>query len=114
MDSSSSTCDGSKVPPVANRRIHMVPSASSAEVPRVAPPGDAASPRTSLRAAQKALTRTRLLDAATSAFESRGYVDVTVDDIVHDAGVSRGTFYSHFPSKYAILCEATRETEVRI
>ena len=61
-----------------------------------APRARASSP---LREAQKELARQRLLEAAIAAFEEKGYVDVTVDDIVQRAGTSRGTFYLYFQSK---------------
>ena len=44
---------------------------------------------TSLREKQKALTREMLVDAAYAAFEEKGYVDATVDDIVRRASASR-------------------------
>jgi AcrR family transcriptional regulator len=39
------------------------------------------------------------MQAAMSVFESLGYPDTTVDDIVRVAGASRATFYLHFRSK---------------
>jgi AcrR family transcriptional regulator len=57
----------------------------------------------SLREAQREFTRNRLLAAARAAFEAKGYVDVTIEDIVDPAGASRATFYLYFPSKVAIL-----------
>src|ERR1700760_2444899 len=57
----------------------------------------------SLREAQREFTRNRLIAAARTAFEEKGYVDVTIEDIVDPAGASRATFYLYFPSKVAIL-----------
>jgi len=65
-----------------------------------------------LRAAQKELARQKLVDAARSAFEANGYVNVTVDDIAQRAGASRGTFYLYFQSKLDAL-RAIRD-ELRI
>jgi AcrR family transcriptional regulator len=48
-------------------------------------------------------TRKKLLDAAREAFDEHGYVDTTVDHIVHRAGVARGTFYTYFESKVDIF-----------
>lgn len=48
-------------------------------------------------------TRQHLLDAAKSAFIGLGYVNCSVEDILAEADVSRGTFYSHFKSKKAIF-----------
>src|ERR1700753_3021773 len=57
----------------------------------------------SLREAQREFTRNRLLAAARAAFEEKGDVDVTIEEIVDPAGASRATFYLYFPSKVAIL-----------
>jgi AcrR family transcriptional regulator len=66
---------------------------------------DAARPRarSPLREAQKEVARQRLVESARAAFAAKGYVDVTVDDIVQGAGASRGTFYLYFQSKREIL-----------
>jgi AcrR family transcriptional regulator len=56
-----------------------------------------------LREAQREFARQKLIDAARSAFETKGYVDTTVDDIAQGAGASRGTFYIYFQSKSEIL-----------
>ncbi len=48
-------------------------------------------------------TRTRLLDAALQRFARNGYDVASVDDICADAGVSKGAFYHHFPSKQAVF-----------
>jgi TetR/AcrR family transcriptional repressor of nem operon len=44
-------------------------------------------------------TRQRILDAAKSLVLERGYAGTSVDDIQKGAGISRGTFFYHFPSK---------------
>ena len=44
-------------------------------------------------------TRLRILDAAKSLVLERGYAGTSVDDIQKAAGISRGTFFYHFPSK---------------
>jgi AcrR family transcriptional regulator len=62
----------------------------------------------SLRNRQKQLTRQALLDGARSAFEERGYSDVTIDDITARAGASRATFYLHF-TKGEVLSELLRD-----
>ncbi|GAB4504874.1 MAG: TetR/AcrR family transcriptional regulator [Anaerolineales bacterium] len=48
-------------------------------------------------------TRTRLLEAALKRFANHGYNAASVDDICADAGVSKGAFYHHFPSKQAVF-----------
>jgi AcrR family transcriptional regulator len=48
-------------------------------------------------------TRARLLQAASKKFSSSGYNAASVDDICEEAGVSKGAFYHHFPSKQAVF-----------
>lgn len=48
-------------------------------------------------------TRQTILDAARRAFERDGYIDVNIDDIVAEAGLARGSFYTYFPSKLEIF-----------
>jgi AcrR family transcriptional regulator len=60
-------------------------------------------PPSPLREAQKELARQKLIEAARVAFETKGYVDTTVDDIAQGAGASRGTFYIYFQGKNEIL-----------
>jgi AcrR family transcriptional regulator len=64
-----------------------------------------AAPKANLRAAQKAFTRQRILDAARDLFYRQGYYGTTVDQIVSTAGASRPTFYLHFADKEEILTE---------
>jgi AcrR family transcriptional regulator len=46
-----------------------------------------------------------LLDSALKCFASRGYESTTIDDIVHEAGVSKGMFYNYFRSKEEMYLE---------
>lgn len=46
-----------------------------------------------------ARTRTRLLDAARVVFARHGYIDTTVELIVAEANLARGSFYTYFASK---------------
>jgi AcrR family transcriptional regulator len=48
-------------------------------------------------------TRARILGAALKEFSSSGYDAASVDDICAEAGVSKGAFYHHFPSKQAVF-----------
>lgn len=59
--------------------------------------------RSSLREEQKALTRTRLLDAAVTVLAEKSIVDATMEDIARAAGVTRVTVYAHFPGKGEIV-----------
>jgi AcrR family transcriptional regulator len=55
-------------------------------------------------------TRDRLLDAALALFASQGYASTSVADIQQACGLSPGSgaLYKHFPSKKALLQEATQ------
>ncbi|NGO54980.1 TetR/AcrR family transcriptional regulator [Mesorhizobium camelthorni] len=44
-----------------------------------------------------------LLDCAQRLFFERGYNNTTVNDIIREAGLSKGAFYHYFPSKEALL-----------
>lgn len=59
----------------------------------------------SLREAKRRLTRARFIAAATAAFASKPYGNVTVDDISRRAGTSRATFYIYYPSKLRLLLD---------
>ncbi|MFN2544002.1 MAG: TetR/AcrR family transcriptional regulator [Actinomycetota bacterium] len=59
---------------------------------------------------QGAKTRTRLLDAARSAFSERGYPSTRVDDITQAAGTSHGAFYLYFANKQDIMEALADET----
>jgi AcrR family transcriptional regulator len=48
-------------------------------------------------------TRARILDAAVRRFAIAGYDAASVDDICSEAGVSKGAFYHHYPTKQAIF-----------
>jgi AcrR family transcriptional regulator len=48
-------------------------------------------------------TRARILDAAVRRFAISGYSAASVDNICDEAGISKGAFYHHFPSKQAIF-----------
>ena len=63
----------------------------------------------SLRDAHKALTRTRIQDAARELFFSQGYVATTIDQITIEAGTRRSTLYTHFRDKEDILDAITQD-----
>jgi TetR/AcrR family transcriptional repressor of nem operon len=44
-------------------------------------------------------SKTRLLNAALHLIRSKGYASTAVDDICHEAGVTKGSFFHHFKSK---------------
>ncbi len=72
------------------------------------------SPVGGVREARRLETRARLLDAALTEISRRGVAAADVSAIVADAGVARGTFYFHFPTKEHVLIEVERVEETRI
>ncbi|WP_280722942.1 TetR/AcrR family transcriptional regulator [Kitasatospora sp. MAA4] len=58
--------------------------------------------------------RTRVLDAATRLFYAEGIHTVGVDRIVTEAGVTRATFYRHFPGKEDLVRSYVQEWDARI
>jgi AcrR family transcriptional regulator len=56
-------------------------------------------------ALRKAERRHHILVAAREAFAKRGYHQATIDDIVAEAGVARGTYYLYFEDKRAVFSE---------
>ena len=66
------------------------------------------------REAQRRLTRQRVYAAALAEFKRTGLADADVGDIAAAAGVARGTFYFHFPTKEHVLAELERHEEARL
>jgi TetR/AcrR family transcriptional regulator, cholesterol catabolism regulator len=58
------------------------------------------------------IRRAELLDRATALFLRHGYDNVSLNDLIADAGVSKGAFYHWFPSKDALI-EALAERSAR-
>src|SRR5262245_40279947 len=56
-------------------------------------------------------TRDRLFDAAVAEFRRTGVAETQIEDIVRAAGVARGTFYLHFPTKDHVLMELLRRKQ---
>jgi AcrR family transcriptional regulator len=48
-------------------------------------------------------TRQQILDSARVVFGRLGYLDAGIDDIVAEAGLARGSFYTYFPSKLDVF-----------
>ncbi len=77
-------------------------------------PSVAESPARGVREARRIETRARLFDAALGEISDRGLAAADVSAIAAAAGVARGTFYFHFPTKEHVLIEAERDEETRI
>src|SRR5690242_657857 len=54
-------------------------------------------------------TRHLLLQAFSDLYSEKGFHTMTVQDVTLRAGVNRGTFYSHFEDKFALLESWLRE-----
>lgn len=54
---------------------------------------------------RSAETRTHILEVASQLFSKTGYDATGVAEICHAAGVSKGAFYHHFPTKQAVFME---------
>jgi len=54
----------------------------------------------------KANTRKKILNSAITLFSTRGFDQVSIDDLMKDAGLTRGAFYAHFESKQAVYAKA--------
>jgi AcrR family transcriptional regulator len=50
-------------------------------------------------------TRSRILDAASDCFSRGGYDATSVADICQAAGVTKGAFYYHFPTKQKVFVD---------
>ena len=83
----------------------------SARAARHAPvlewPSGAPSPfvRSGVRERQRAATRERIFSAALKEFRSQGFERANVAEITRAAGVSRPSFYAHFPTLDHVLFE---------
>lgn len=54
----------------------------------------------------KETTHQKILDSAISLFSTRGFDQVSIDDLMSDAGLTRGAFYAHFKNKKAVYSKA--------
>ncbi|MCC3271653.1 TetR/AcrR family transcriptional regulator [Arthrobacter zhangbolii] len=57
----------------------------------------------SLREAQKQLTRDRIVECALELFTAKGYAATTIDEIAVAAGTTRVTFYAYYPSRTELM-----------
>lgn len=72
---------------------------------------DLATPRT--QAARVASMRARLLDATIESLVAGGHGQLSTNDIVRRAGVSRGALAHHFPTKAELLAAAAEHLVAR-
>lgn len=57
---------------------------------------------------RKQQTHDRILDVASRVIRRAGYNGVGLANIMKEAGLTHGGFYAHFPSRNALLVEATQ------
>jgi AcrR family transcriptional regulator len=67
-----------------------------------------------MRETQRLETRGRLFDAAVAEIGRSGLAGADVSAIAMAAGVARGTFYFHFPTKEHVIAELERAEEAKI
>ncbi len=59
----------------------------------------------------KQQTRTRIVESARKLWKAKGYANVSIGQIMKDAGLTHGGFYAHFKSKDELFAEAALDTE---
>jgi AcrR family transcriptional regulator len=58
------------------------------------------------RPEHKQETRERIVNSARRLFNRKGFAEVTIDEIMADAGLTHGGFYKHFNAKEELYAEA--------
>lgn len=61
--------------------------------------------KSNTRKKQAAATKKKIYESAVKLMREKGLDNFTVDEVVDIAGVSKGTFYVHFKSKYSLIAE---------
>ena len=56
----------------------------------------------------KERTRRKIVSAAARLFNRKGFAEVTIDEIMTDAGLTHGGFYRHFATKEELYAETVR------
>ncbi len=59
-------------------------------------------------------TRAQLIAIATRMFADRGYEESSIEAVLREAGVSRGSLYHHFASKEALFEAVAEEVETSV
>jgi AcrR family transcriptional regulator len=67
-----------------------------------------------VRGANKVERRQQILLSAREVFARRGYHQATIDDIVANAGVARGTYYLYFEDKRAVFSDLIDRFSARL
>ncbi|MGP4105920.1 TetR/AcrR family transcriptional regulator [Virgibacillus sp. L01] len=56
-------------------------------------------------------TKKKISGAALELFKEKSFSQVTVDEIIHKTGTSKGAFYTHFKSKHDVFLEKFKEID---
>ncbi len=56
--------------------------------------------------AHREKTRAKIVETARILFNKHGFQNVTIDQVMQEAGLTRGGFYNHFKNKEALFSEA--------
>jgi AcrR family transcriptional regulator len=78
------------------------------------PDTDDTRPAANRNVARGEATRGQLIAIATRIFAERGYEDTSIEAVLREAGVSRGSLYHHFPSKEALFEAVAEEVETSV
>lgn len=70
-------------------------------------------PSRNIQTQRRPSARTKLIDAAHLLVRRQGYAATSVDEICTTAGVTKGAFFYHFPSKEALGAEAAAQWTAR-
>ena len=57
-------------------------------------------------ASHRDATRAKIIETARMLFNQHGFQNVTIDQVMQEAGLTRGGFYNHFKNKEALFSEA--------
>jgi TetR/AcrR family fatty acid metabolism transcriptional regulator len=60
------------------------------------------------------LTKNKIYETGIQLIRTKGYANVTIDEICEKSGVTKGAFYHHFKSKDAILQSSYLDSDARI
>ena len=78
------------------------------------PGGMEAGERPNRNVARGEATRGQLIAIATRMFADRGYEDTSIEAVLREAGVSRGSLYHHFASKEALFEAVAEDVETKV
>lgn len=65
-------------------------------------------------AADAAQTAQRVLESGTDLFASRGFAEVSLDEVAHAAGVTRGAVYHHYGNKTGLFSAVVARLQAEV